>query len=189
MSCPRLLQQSASLCSRVCRAAVLTTRPNFTKVGLALARQQLLPFCRQGQTPREFSCTSAVNADRLFSKDHEWLLPDDAKKTATIGISDHAQEALGDIVFIELPEVGAKFAQSDSFGVVESVKAASDLYALIDGEITEVNDALSQTPELVNSDPLGAGWMIKMTIANPAQLNDLMTEDAYQDFLSETKEE
>ncbi|XP_022094539.1 uncharacterized protein LOC110981338 isoform X2 [Acanthaster planci] len=128
-----------------------------------------------------------MHYDRLFSKDHEWLLSDDSKETATVGISDHAQESLGDIVFIELPDVGTKIAKSEPFGVVESVKAASDLYAMIDGEVTEVNDALAQTPELVNSDPFGAGWMIKVKVADSSQLDDLMTEDEYKTFVAESQ--
>lgn len=112
-----------------------------------------------------------------YTPDHEWLKIEG--DTATVGITHHAQDALGDVVFVELPEVGATFAAKDVAGVVESVKAAADVYMPVTGEITEVNEALRDDPSLANSDPLGAGWFFKVKFANAAELNDLMDETAY----------
>lgn len=115
-----------------------------------------------------------------FSEDHEWVLIDGDK--ATVGITDYAQNALGDIVFVELPEGGTEVDQGDECAVVESVKAASEVYAPISGEILEGNEALEDDPALVNSSPEGDGWFFKMTIADSAQLDGLMDEAAYKAF-------
>ena len=115
-----------------------------------------------------------------YTEDHEWVQI--AGDTATIGITKHAQDALGDVVFVELPEVGKNFAQKDVAGVVESVKAAADVYMPISGEITEVNEALRDDPSLANSDPLGAGWFFKLRISDTAQLATLLDESAYNTF-------
>ena len=115
-----------------------------------------------------------------FTEDHEWLTIDGAH--ATVGITVHAQDQLGDVVFVDLPEVGKTFAARDIAGVVESVKAAADVYMPVDGEITEVNEALRADPALANSDPLGAGWFFKVRLSNPAQLDALMDEAAYSRF-------
>ena len=116
-----------------------------------------------------------------FSADHEWIdLADDG--IATVGITQHAQDALGDVVFVDLPEVGKTFAQKDVAGVVESVKAAADVYAPVSGEIVEVNEALRADPSLANTDPLGQGWFFKVKLANPAELEPLMDETAYAAF-------
>ncbi|WP_119154715.1 glycine cleavage system protein GcvH [Caldimonas tepidiphila] len=113
-----------------------------------------------------------------YTEDHEWVnLADDG--IATVGITQHAQDALGDVVFVELPEVGKSFAQKDVAGVVESVKAAADVYAPLDGEIVEVNEALRDDPSLANSDPLGAGWFFKVRLAQPAQFDALLDATAY----------
>ena len=117
-------------------------------------------------------------SDLKFSEDHEWILVEG--ESATVGITDYAQEQLGDVVFIELPEVGKSLEKESEAAVVESVKAASEIYAPIDGEVTEVNSALDDDPSQVNSDPLGAGWLFKMTIADASQLDGLMTEAAYR---------
>jgi glycine cleavage system H protein len=117
---------------------------------------------------------------RKFTEDHEWLSIDG--DIATVGITEHAQDALGDVVFVELPEVGKTFAQKEVAGVVESVKAAADVYMPIDGEITEVNEALRDDPALANSDPLNAGWFFKVKLSNPAQLDALLDETAYAKF-------
>ena len=101
---------------------------------------------------------------------------------ATVGITVHAQDALGDVVFVDLPEVGKRFAQKEVAGVVESVKAAADVYMPAEGEVLEVNEALRGDPSLANSDPLGAGWFFKIKLANRAQLDALMDEAAYQAF-------
>ena len=113
-----------------------------------------------------------------YSKDHEWIQIDNPA-AAVVGITVHAQDALGDVVFVELPEVGATFAQGDVAGVVESVKAAADVYMPVAGEIVEVNEALRADPALANSDPLGAGWFFKVKLANTAELDGLMDATAY----------
>jgi glycine cleavage system H protein len=117
-------------------------------------------------------------AKTYFTTDHEWLRVDG--DVATVGITDYAQEQLGDLVFVELPEVGKKLAKGDTAVVVESVKAASDVYAPADGEITEVNEALSSEPALVNSAPTGDGWLWKMRLADESQLEGLLDEAGYQ---------
>lgn len=118
-----------------------------------------------------------------FTKDHEWLRIEG--DTATIGVTNYAQKALGDVVFVELPEVGATFSQGDEAAVVESVKAASEVYAPISGEVTEVNGALVDTPDTVNSDAEGEGWFFKMTVSDEGELEDLMDEDAYKAFIAD----
>ena len=116
-----------------------------------------------------------------FSKDHEWINAADAN-AAVVGITLHAQDALGDVVFVDLPAVGTTFAQGDVAGVVESVKAAADVYMPVAGEVVEVNEALRADPSLANSDPLGAGWFFKVKLSEPAQLDGLMDETAYSSF-------
>jgi glycine cleavage system H protein len=113
-----------------------------------------------------------------YTSQHEWIANHDG--LATVGITHHAQDALGDVVFVELPEVGASFAQGDITGVVESVKAAADVYMPVSGEIVEVNQALRDEPGLANTDPLGAGWFFKVRLSDPQQLSALMDEAAYQ---------
>jgi len=115
-----------------------------------------------------------------YTEDHEWLKLD--ADIATVGITVHAQEALGDVVFVELPEVGATFAQKDMAGVVESVKAAADVYMPVSGEVIEVNEALRSDPSLANSDPLGAGWFFKVKLSDASQLDALMDEISYTSF-------
>ncbi len=116
-----------------------------------------------------------------FSKDHEWVNAADAN-AAVVGITMHAQDALGDVVFVDLPEVGKTFAQGEVAGVVESVKAAADVYMPVSGEVVEVNEALRADPSLANSDPLAAGWFFKVKLSNPAELDALMDETAYSSF-------
>lgn len=116
-----------------------------------------------------------------YSKDHEWINAADAN-AAVVGITVHAQDALGDVVFVDLPEVGAQFAQGDVAGVVESVKAAADVYMPVSGEIVEVNEALRADPSLANSDPLNAGWFFKVKLSDASQLDALMDETAYSAF-------
>ena len=115
-----------------------------------------------------------------YTEDHEWLKVEG--DSATVGITQHAQEALGDVVFVELPEVGKQFAAKDIAGVVESVKAAADVYMPVTGEVTAVNEALRADPALANSDPLGAGWFFKIRLTDLAQLDALMDETAYTTF-------
>jgi len=115
-----------------------------------------------------------------YTEDHEWLRIDGNQ--ATVGITHHAQDALGDVVFVDLPEVGKSLAAKDVAGVVESVKAAADVYMPVSGEITEVNEALRADPSLANSDPLGAGWFFKLKLSDPAQLDALLDEASYTKF-------
>ena len=112
-----------------------------------------------------------------YTEDHEWLKVEG--DMATVGITHHAQDALGDVVFVDLPEVGATFAQKDVAGVVESVKAAADVYMPVSGVITEVNEALRADPALANSDPLGAGWFFKVKLSDATQIAALMDETSY----------
>ena len=115
-----------------------------------------------------------------YTEDHEWLKIEG--DIATVGITVHAQDALGDVVFVDLPTVGATFAQKDTAGVVESVKAAADVYMPVTGEIIEINDALKDDPSLANSDPLGAGWFFKVKLSDASQLDALMDETSYTSF-------
>ena len=118
-----------------------------------------------------------------YTPDHEWVQIDG--NNATVGITHHAQDALGDVVFVDLPEVGKTYAAKDAAAVVESVKAAADVYMPANGTVTEVNEALRADPALANSDPLGAGWFFKMTLSNPAELDGLMDETSYTSFAAD----
>jgi glycine cleavage system H protein len=118
-----------------------------------------------------------------FTKDHEWIRVEG--EVGTVGITNHAQHALGDIVFVELPEIGREVVQGGEAAVVESVKAASEVYAPVDGEVIAVNQALIEEPARVNTDPQGDGWFFRLTIADPAQLEALMDETAYQSHLED----
>jgi glycine cleavage system H protein len=119
--------------------------------------------------------------DAKYTKDHEWILLQG--DTALVGITEYAQHELGDVVFVELPQPGASISKGQSFGVVESVKAASDLYAPVSGEVAEANAALQDQPDLVNKEPHAGGWMLKIRPANPADLNDLMSAADYAKYL------
>ena len=116
-----------------------------------------------------------------FTKEHEWIRVEG--ETATVGISNHAQEQLGDIVFAEVPEAGRRLAKGQEAAVVESVKAASDVYAPLSGEVIEGNQAVADDPALVNSDPEGQGWFFKLKLDNPSELDGLMDEGAYRDWV------
>jgi len=122
-----------------------------------------------------------------YTKEHEWI---EAKGTsATIGITDYAQHELGDVVFVELPAVGAKLAAGKSFSSVESVKAVSEIYAPVNGEVVAANTELQNKPEAINSDPHGAGWLVKITLVNPAEVNELMDAAAYEAYVEEKQKE
>ena len=125
--------------------------------------------------------------DLSYTKDHEWVRVkgDDA----TVGITDHAQHQLGDVVYVELPKVGDKFEASEPFGSVESVKAVSEIYMPLAGTVTAVNEALNDSPELVNNDPYGEGWMIVIKVENPAQVHGLLTAAEYDDYIKEEASE
>ena len=116
-----------------------------------------------------------------FTKDHEWVRVEGDQ--ATVGISKHAEEALGDIVFAEAPEAGRTLSKGGDAAVVESVKAASDVYAPVSGEVTEANPAIAEDPAIINRDPEGDGWFFRMTLADPGELEDLMDEAAYRDWV------
>jgi glycine cleavage system H protein len=123
--------------------------------------------------------------DLLFTKEHEWLrIADD---TGSIGISDHAQKELGEIVYIELPKPGMKFNSGESFGSVESVKAVSELFIPVSGEVIEINEELGAAPEKINEDPYGAGWMIRVRLLNQAETADLMSAEEYDEYTTEEK--
>lgn len=124
-----------------------------------------------------------IPADLKYTKDDEWVRVEG--DTAVVGITDYAQDSLSDIVYLELPSAGDSFAKDETFGVVESVKAAADLLMPVGGEVTAVNDDLADTPETINSDPYGDAWMVKITIADAAELDGLMDADAYKAFLDE----
>ena len=116
-----------------------------------------------------------------YTEDHEWIKIEG--DIATVGITLHAQDALGDVVFVELPEVGSSHEQKDAIGVVESVKAAADVYMPVSGEITEVNEALQDDPSVINSDPLNAGWFFKIKLTDASQLDALLDQTAYDELL------
>ncbi len=123
--------------------------------------------------------------DLKYTKEHEWLKVEG--NIATVGITDYAQDSLGDVVYVELPQEGGAVTKNEPFGVVESVKAVSDLYSPVSGSVSEVNDAIIDSPEAINEDPYGDAWMIKVEIANPGELDDLMTADEYQKYVEEEK--
>ncbi len=120
-------------------------------------------------------------SERRYTEDHEWVLLEG--DTVTIGISDHAQEQLGDVVYVELPEEGTEFAEGAQAATVESVKAASEIYTPVAGEVVEINGALNDDPSLVNSDPLGNGWFFKIKVADAAALGKMMDENAYKEYV------
>lgn len=125
---------------------------------------------------------SDVPSNLRYAKTHEWIrLEDDG--TAYVGISDHAQDAMGDLVYVQLPDAGVPVSTGDEVGVVESVKAASDIYSPVDGEIIEVNSLLEDAPETVNEDPYGRGWIFRIRLADKAQLDELLGADDYQEQL------
>jgi len=121
-----------------------------------------------------------VPEDLHYSKDHEWIRVEG--KIGVVGITDHAQDALGDVVYVELPKAGDEFAAHESFGSVESVKAVSEIFTPVSGEITEANDSLQDEPEKVNQDPYGEGWMIKIKMKSPGEVDSLLTAAEYEDF-------
>ena len=126
---------------------------------------------------------SEVPSELKFLSSHEWVLVED--NIATVGISDHAQELLGDLVYVELPEVGSSIAAGDSVGVVESVKAASDTYAPVSGEVVEINEELEGAPDRINTDPYGDGWMYRVALEDAEEVEDLLDADAYAESLDE----
>jgi glycine cleavage system H protein len=126
---------------------------------------------------------ASVPRDRVYTKEHEWAKTEGTR--VRVGITTYAQEQLGDVVFVELPKVGAKVAQHKGFGVVESVKAVSDLFAPLSGTVIEINGELPNAPEVVNQDPFGRGWMILIAPSDPAEQANLLTAEQYETFIAE----
>ena len=124
--------------------------------------------------------------DLHYSKDHEWVRVEG--NVAVIGITDYAQDSLGDVVYVELPKVGDDFAANESFGSVESVKAVSEVFSPVSGEVVGTNEALADTPEKVNQDPYGEGWMIRVQMSNPGEVDSMLTAAEYEDFTKAEKE-
>jgi len=125
--------------------------------------------------------------DLSYTKDHEWVRVKSAE--ATVGITDHAQHQLGDVVYVELPKVGDKFDAAEPFGSVESVKAVSEIYMPVSGSVIETNPSLNDEPEKVNTDPYGEGWMIRIKIDNPAEVDGLLSAAEYEDYIKEESSE
>ncbi len=124
-----------------------------------------------------------IPKDLLYTEDDEWVRLEDGE--GVVGITDYAQDSLSDIVYLELPEVGDEFEQGEAFGVVESVKAAADLYMPLSGKVLAINEPLLEEPEKVNTDPYGEGWMIRIKVLDPAEVDDLMDDEAYRAYLEE----
>ncbi len=128
---------------------------------------------------------SDIPAGFLYTEEHEYLRPTDEEGVYVVGVTDYAQGELGDVVYVELPEVGDTFGRMDTFGTIEAVKAVSDLYCPASGEVADVNAALDDDPSLVNSDPYGAGWMIKLKVSSPDELEGLMDAEGYGHHVGE----
>jgi len=128
---------------------------------------------------------SNIPEELEYTEEHEWVR-DNGDGTLTVGITDHAQEALGDLVFVELPEVGLRVESAEACAVIESVKAASDVYSPLTGEVTATNPLLENTPETINEDPYGAGWLFKLRPSDPVQLGNLLDAASYRTFITET---
>ena len=123
--------------------------------------------------------------DRSYTEEHEWIIVEDAySRRAMVGITDYAQDQLGDIVYFELPKVGDRLTQLGKMGEVESVKAVSDLFSPVSGEVIEVNGALVDQPELTNTDPFGAGWLLRVTMSDPSELDSLMSSEDYDAYIA-----
>ena len=125
-----------------------------------------------------------IPKELLYTEEHEWVLLDDTNNTTTIGITDYAQSELGDIVFVELPNVKDEVKQAEAFGTIEAVKAVSDLFSPVSGVIIEVNTLLEDQPELINQDPYDKGWMIKVQISDPSELDSLLSPEDYKKHIS-----
>ena len=123
----------------------------------------------------------SIPTDIKYTKEHEWISLDG--EVAMIGITDHAQSQLGDIVFVELPDVDSEISQNETFGVIEAVKTVADLFAPVKGLIIEINSSLEDSPDLINSDPYGTGWIIKVKVSDSSQYDSLMSSDEYEEFI------
>jgi glycine cleavage system H protein len=132
---------------------------------------------------------ATIPSDYKYTREHEWVSFDAARGVVTLGITEYAAEKLGEIVYVELPEEGSQVEREETFGIVESTKAVSDLFSPVSGEVLEVNDVLLDTPDLVSEDPYDEGWMIRVKVADPSDLDELMTADEYETFIGELEEE
>jgi glycine cleavage system H protein len=141
----------------------------------------------QSQNPTERKKMANTPEDLSYTKDHEWVRV--KENLATVGITDHAQQQLGDVVYVELPKVGDRFEASEPFGSVESVKAVSEVYMPLAGSVVEVNESLNDSPEQVNEDPYGEGWMIRIKMDNLSQVDALLTAIEYEDYIKEESAE
>ncbi|XP_033897290.2 glycine cleavage system H protein, mitochondrial-like [Acipenser ruthenus] len=166
------------------RTALRCVYANFTKTLYMMPRAVQIPAYRLAWKPcfpRTIATASRLSSVLKFTDKHEWVRVEGG--TGIVGISNFAQEALGDVVYCGLPEVGTKLKKMDEFGALESVKAASELYSPLTGEVTEVNTALADNPGLVNKSCYKDGWLIKMTLDNPSELEELLEEDAYEKYI------
>ena len=141
---------------------------------------------RRTSARRGGSSRACIPADYLYSKEHEWVRVDG--DVAIVGITDYAQKELGDVVFVELPEVGQVFDTGDELGTIESVKAVSEVYTPVAGEVVEVNDALADDPELLNEDPHGEGWLVKVRFSSASDLKELMNAEQYEAYVKSGEE-
>jgi glycine cleavage system H protein len=123
--------------------------------------------------------------DLKYTKEHEWVREENG--SVVVGITDYAQDSLGDVVYVELPQEGGAVTKDEPFGVVESVKAVSDLYSPVSGKVVEVNDAIADSPEVINEDPYGDAWMVKVEVGNPPETTELLTAEEYQNYIEEEK--
>ena len=125
----------------------------------------------------------SIPLDSKYAKSHEYVHFDEKEGVGMIGITDYAQKELGDVIFVELPQVGSELDAADELGSIESVKAVSELFSPVSGEVVEINEALADKPELVNTDPYGDGWMIKMRLSDPSEMDGLMTAEEYEEYI------
>ena len=166
--------------------SVRTTVGSLRAIWAPSAPCLLLPWGLQAGALQALRTGPALLSVRKFTKKHEWVTTENG--VVTVGISNFAQEALGDVVYCSLPEVGTKLNKQEEFGALESVKAASELYSPLSGEVTEINKALAENPGLVNKSCYEDGWLIKMTFSNPSELDELMSEEAYEKYIKSIEE-
>jgi glycine cleavage system H protein len=152
-------------------------------IGSAARANRAASTLNPSLTPLIRSTKVKVPKNLLYTEEHEWILVEEGK--ATIGITDHAQDQLGDVVYAELPEVGKEVKQNDVIATVESVKAASEIYAPISGTVTEVNESLGDAPDAINAEPYDGGWLCRMTVADESEIENLMQPEDYQNLLEE----
>ncbi|XP_053255541.1 glycine cleavage system H protein, mitochondrial [Podarcis raffonei] len=175
---------TASAAAAPCAAGL--ARPRCALVGCSQAAWANSSSSQAAPARRLSTSPALLLAARRFTDKHEWITVENS--IGTVGISNFAQEALGDVVYCSLPEIGTKLNKQDEFGALESVKAASELYSPLTGEVTEINTALADNPGLVNKSCYQDGWLIKMTVDNPSEFDELMSEDAYEKYIKSIEE-